>query len=112
MIFDSDGSTTIVSQENSSLHKFMENLKGAYPKIKNDNIVVNLFSFKKLTPNDVLEFLVISEKHRKSKKSFVLVTDKVTYDVVPESICVAPTLQEAKDIIEMEEIERDLEIGN
>ena len=26
----------------------------------------------------------------------------------PESICLVPTIQEAKDLIEMEEIERDL----
>ncbi len=110
MIFDSDGNTTTIFQENISLQKFMENLNGAYSKIKNDNIIVNLFSFKKLTANDVLEFLELSEKHRKSKKSFVLVTDKVSFDEIPESICVVPTLQEANDVIEMEEIERDLEI--
>ena len=62
----------------------------------------------KLTPGDILEFLELSNTHRKSSKSFVLVTDKVTYDDVPDKITVVPTLQEAVDIIEMEEIERDL----
>ena len=81
-----------------------------YPKIKNDHIIVNLFSFSKLTSNDVLEFLELSDAHRKTKKSFVLVTEKVSYDEVPDSICVVPTIQEARDIIEMEEIERDLEL--
>jgi hypothetical protein len=81
-----------------------------YPKIKNDHIIVNLFSFSKLTSNDVLEFLELSDVHRKTKKSFVLVTEKVSYDEVPDKIVVVPTIQEAKDIIEMEEIERDLEL--
>jgi hypothetical protein len=54
--------------------------------------------------------LELSDAHRKTKKSFVLVTEKVSYDEVPDKICVVPTLQEAKDIIEMEEIERDLEL--
>ena len=40
----------------------------------------------------------------------MLVTGKVPYDEVPDEICVVPTIQEARDIIEMEEIERDLEI--
>ena len=110
MIFDSDGTTTIVFQENISLTTFLENLKGAYPKLKNDNIIVNLFSFEKLTANDVLEFLELSNIHRSSKKSFVLVTEKVSYDEVPDEICVVPTLQEANDIVEMEEIERDLDL--
>lgn len=110
MIFEKEENTTIVYQENISLAKFLENLEGAYPKIKNDHIIVNLFSFSKLTTNDVLEFLELSNKHRKAKKSFVLVTDKVSYDEAPDPVCVVPTLQEAKDIIEMEEIERDLDL--
>lgn len=107
---DKEGNVTTVLQENISLNKFLSNLKEIYPKIKNDHIIVNLFSFSKLTSNDVLEFLEISNAHRKTKKSFVLVTGKVSYDEVPDHICVVPTIQEAKDIIEMEEIERDLEL--
>ncbi|WBU89585.1 ribonuclease Z [Cellulophaga omnivescoria] len=110
MVFDKDGTTTIVDQENISLAKFLENLNNAYEKIKNDNIIVNLFSFSVLTSSDVLEFLDLSNMHRASNKSFVLVTNKVSYDDVPEEICVVPTIQEARDIIEMEEIERDLGI--
>ncbi len=110
MIFEKDGNSTIVFQENISLAKFMENLNASYDKIRNDHIVVNLFSFTKLTSGDVLEFLQLSNKHRGAKKSFVLVTDKVTYDEVPDEICVVPTIQEALDLIDMEEIERDLEL--
>ncbi|ADY28010.1 MULTISPECIES: hypothetical protein [Cellulophaga] len=110
MVFDKDGTTTIVDQENISLAKFLENLNNAYEKIKNDNIIVNLFSFTALTSSDVLEFLDLSNTHRGSNKSFVLVTNKVSYDDVPEEICVVPTIKEARDIIEMEEIERDLGI--
>ena len=108
MIFDNDGTTTIVFQENTSLAKFLDSLKGGYPKIKNDNIIINLFSFSKLSANDLLEFLELSNWHRENQKSFVLVTDKVSYDKIPDAICVVPTIQEARDIIEMEEIERDL----
>ncbi len=110
MIFDSDGTTTVVFQENTSLEKFVKNLNDGYPKIKNDHIIVNLFSFSKLGPGDVLEFLQLSDTHRKSDKSFVLVTDKVSYDDLPDAITVVPTLQEAHDIIQMEEIERDLDL--
>lgn len=108
MILDKDGSTTIVLQEKAALPIFLEKLKSAYPKIKHDHIIVNLFSFDALTADDVLEFLELSDQHRAAKKSFVLVTDKVGYDGVPDRITVVPTLQEAKDIIDMEEMERDL----
>lgn len=110
MILDKEGTTSIVYQENIALPKFKANFQEVYPKIKDDNIIVNLFSFDRLTSNDVLEFHQISNDHRKRGKSFVLVTDKVGYDEVPDSINLVPTLQEAKDLIEMEEIERDLEL--
>ena len=110
MIFDKEGNTTLVYQENISLEKFLKDFKESYPKIKNDNAIVNLFSFSKLTSGDVLEFLEISNSHRKAGRSFVIVTDKVAYDEVPGEICVVPTLQEARDIVEMEEIERDLDL--
>lgn len=110
MIFDKEGTTTIVFQEKTSLSTFMANLKNAYSKLKHDNIVINLFSFSKLTANDILEFLDISNAHKTTGKSFVLVTDKVAYDEIPDEISLVPTLQEAKDLIEMEEIERDLDL--
>ncbi len=110
MIFDKDGNITIVFQEKTSLQTFLKNLNGAYSKLKNENIIVNLFSFSNLTANDILEFLELSNKHRGNRKSFVLVTDKVSYEDIPDEINLVPTIQEAKDLIEMEEIERDLDL--
>ncbi|WP_298481243.1 ribonuclease Z [uncultured Maribacter sp.] len=110
MILTKEGNTTIVFQENITLTVFLDNLNATYSKINKDNIVVNLFSFDALTANDILEFMQLSNTHRAAKKSFVLVTTKVSYDDTPEELCVVPTIQEAKDIIEMEEIERDLDL--
>lgn len=108
MIFDKEGTTTTIFQEKTALPIFLQNLNKEYPKLMHDNIIVNLFSFESLSADDILEFLQLSNQHRNSGKSFVLVTDKVSYEEVPDEICLVPTLQEAQDIIEMEEIERDL----
>jgi len=110
MIFDKKETTTTVFQEDIELVAFLENLNASYQKIQNDHLIINLFSFDELSAGNVLEFLTLSNTHRGANKSFVLVTDKVAYDEVPEEIVVVPTLQEARDIIEMEEIERDLGI--
>jgi hypothetical protein len=110
MIFDKEGTTTVVFQEKTSLKVFLKNLNDAYPKLKDDHIILNLFTYENLTANDVLEFLQISQRHNGQGKSFVLVTNKVSFDEVPDEIKVVPTVQEAKDYIEMEEIERDLGI--
>ena len=110
MIFDKEGNTTIVYQENIALNTFLENLEGAYQKVQDDHLIINLFTFDSLSTGDLLEFLNLSNSHRARRKSFVLVTKNVPYDEIPDEICVVPTVQEARDIIEMEEIERDLEL--
>ena len=40
--------------------------------------------------------------------SFVIVFDGLNFDDVPDEIIIVPTLEEAKDVIEMENIEKDL----
>ena len=110
MIFDKEGNTTIVYQENIALNTFLENLEGAYEKVQDDHLIINLFTFDSLSTGDLLEFLNLSNTHRARRKSFVLVTKNVPYDEIPDEIFVVPTVQEARDIIEMEEIERDLEL--
>ncbi len=109
MIFDKQGNTTVITQETVSLVTFVARLQKAYPKLKTENLILNLFSLEGLTANDLLEFLQLSNTHRGAKHSFVIVTDKVSYDDVPEELMVVPSLQEAHDVIEMEEIERDLD---
>lgn len=109
MIFSKQGNTTVITQESVSLLTFIKRVNDSYQKMKNDNLIINLFSLGKLNTNDLLEFLNLSNKHRKNRKSFVIVTNKVSYDEIPEELEVVPKLQEAYDIVEMEEIERDLD---
>lgn len=108
MIFDTDGTTTIITQDKTSVIELVKKLEVLYGRFKNDNLIVCLTSLNKILIEDIVEFLQISNKHRKAKHSFVIVTDKVNLDEMPNEIAVVPTLQEAYDIIEMEEIERDL----
>ena len=109
MIFDKQGSTTIITQEKATIIEFVKRLEDKYESIKNDNIIVNLFSLKELSVNDINEFIRISKEHQANKHSFVIVTNKISYDEAPNEITIAPTLIEARDLIEMEEIERDLD---
>jgi len=40
--------------------------------------------------------------------SFVILSEKLTYEILPETVNLCPTLEEAIDLIEFEEIQRDL----
>lgn len=108
MIFSKKGTTSIVTQEKATIQEFIKRLEKEYDKIKNDNIIINLFSLKKLTIIDVNEFLLLSKNHIASGQSFIIVTDKIGYDEIDNDLQIVPTLQEAHDMVEMEEIERDL----
>jgi hypothetical protein len=108
MIIDRDGNTTIIAQENASVKTLVHNIEQAYDTYKNYHLVVRLSSLEKVALEDIIEFLRLSNNHRSAKKSFVVVSDKADLKEMPDEIVVVPTLQEAFDIIEMEDIERDL----
>lgn len=108
MIIDRDGNITIITQEKASVKTLVHNIEQAYDKYKNYHLIVNLSSIDILSLEDIIEFLRLSNNHRGDKKSFVIVSDKVNLDNMPDEIAVVPTLHEAYDIIEMEDIERDL----
>jgi len=77
-------------------------------KFKGQNVVIDLQDYPDLTLEQLLYFLKTSNLHRKTKQSFVLITGAVNPDTIPAELVVVPSQQEAADIIEMEEIERDL----
>ena len=108
MIFDKQGTTSIITQERATIVELVKKIQESYDKIKNDNILINLTSLDKIGLEQIVEFLQVSNKHRANKHSFVIVSNKIGADEVPVELVVVPTLQEGHDIIEMEEMERDL----
>jgi hypothetical protein len=109
MILDQDGNISIITQEKATIIELVKKIQSLYPKFKNNNIIVSLSTLKEFTLADILEFLELSNSHRATKQSFVIVSDKIDLDKIPDEIVVVPTLQEAYDIIEMEDMERDLD---
>ncbi|WP_336070982.1 ribonuclease Z [Mesoflavibacter sp. CH_XMU1404-2] len=108
MIIDQDENITIITQENASVIELVKKIESLYPKFKNNNIIVNLNTIKPISLEQIIEFLRVSNQHRAAKHSFVIVNEGIDVDKTPEEIVIVPTLQEAYDIIEMEDMERDL----
>lgn len=76
---------------------------------KSFHLILDLLSVKDLENKDLKPFVELSKFHsKKNKKSIVIVNDEITYADIPNEVNVTPTLQEAYDIIEMEDIQRDL----
>lgn len=109
MIIDRNENTTLITQESISLSTFRERFRESYEKFKNDNIIVNLLAFTGIAAADLMELHELAMDHLKSGKSFVIVNDSVNYDDVNNDLVVVPTVKEAYDLIEMDEITRDLD---
>lgn len=108
MKVEEKGHTTILKDTQGNIIAFRDKIEGEYNTFKNQNIILDITQDTNVGLKDILSFLSLSNKHRKSKKSFVIVVNDFDFNEVPEEMIVVPTVLEAHDIIEMEEIERDL----
>jgi hypothetical protein len=108
MKVEEKGHTITIKDTQGSSSAFLDKVTTEYNSFKAKNLILDLSQDSELSLNGMLAFLPLSNKHRKSKKSFVVVAPGFDYDEVPDEMVIVPTLLEAHDIIEMEEIERDL----
>lgn len=108
MKIDKRDNTTIVKQTKNELAIFLDNLENSFHEFEGLNLIVDITASKDITLNDFDQFKELSKVQKKQKKSLVIVAGGVDFHNVPEFLTVVPSLLEAHDIIEMEEIERDL----
>lgn len=110
MKVEEKGHTVVLKDTKANAVAFLEKVTEVYSSYKDKNLIIDLSHEDNLSLETLLPFLPLSNTHRKAKKSFVLIVTGFDFDddENPEELVVVPTLQEAHDIIEMEEIERDL----
>ena len=108
MKVEQKGHTTTIRNTQYNTADFYQKLNHEYTSYKSKNLIIDLSHDKAVTMNDIKLFIEMAKIHNKGKKSLVLVTDAINLNDVPSKLIVVPTLLEAHDIIEMEEIERDL----
>ncbi|MEN8123699.1 MAG: ribonuclease Z [Bacteroidota bacterium] len=90
--------------------KFYNDFNKKYLNFKDNNIILDFSGNLNIDLKEILLFSQINNQHKKNKKSFVIVSDKIEIDKLPNEIITVPTLEEAEDIVELEDIERDLGI--
>ncbi len=108
MKVEQKGHTTTIKDTVGQTADFLMKVTHEHNTYKNSNLILDLTHDKNLSLEDVKSFAELIKLHKKQKKSIVLVADSVNFNAVPKNIILVPTLLEAHDIIEMEEIERDL----
>ena len=108
MKVEQKGHTVTIKDTQGDLDSFRLKLTNEYKTFQKSNIIVDIRMHKTLSIKDIESFLPLSKTHKKNKKSFVVVSSEFDFNAISHKLAVVRSLQEAHDIIEMEEIERDL----
>lgn len=108
MKVEQKGHITLIKNTQYTTAEFYQKLNKEYNSYKSKNLIIDLTFDKTIKMWDIKLFVEMANNQKQEKKSLVLVTDSINFNEVPLNLIVVPTILEAHDIIEMEEIERDL----
>lgn len=104
-----EGNITVIKDSQEDIATFLEKITTQYKSFVLQNLILDLSKKLDTTVADVLLFADLSARHKKNGKSFVMVmNESFDFNEATDKVMLVPTLQEAHDIIELEEIERDL----
>jgi hypothetical protein len=102
------GHTVIIKDTEGDIVAFLDKINSQYNSFKEHNLILDISHDKSVDVKSIKIFSDLAKKHKIEKKSIVFVVSDIDYNKVPMSIIVVPTQLEAQDLIEMDEIERDL----
>lgn len=100
--------TLLIKPVETNIESLIENRWGEITACVSKNLILDLSDFVTLKNSDLKKIVPLSKTFKKAKKSLVLIVQNFDFDTIPAQLVVVPTIQEAHDIIEFDEIERDL----
>ncbi|MDO6813464.1 hypothetical protein [Tenacibaculum soleae] len=98
----------LISSEANNFSDFFLNFEKEHVNYNKKHLVVKISENFNYSKQNILLFLDYAHEHQKNGTSFVIVLKDVNIDDFPENLNIVPTLVEAQDVIEMENIQRDL----
>ena len=102
------GHTVCIKDTKGDLVSFLMKVTHEYKTFEKHNIIIDIRMYDNLSVKEINSFLPLSKNHKKAKKSFIIVTSVLDFNAISDKIAIVRSMLEAHDIIEMEEIERDL----
>lgn len=108
MKVDQKGHTTIIKDTQNDVASFVQKVTNEYHAFQSQNLILDISNDKAFSIKDLAYFKDLAKNHKKAKKSLIIVSDVVDFNKVPNYLNVVPSILEAHDMIEMDEIERDL----
>ena len=108
MKVDQKGHTTTIKDTQNDVEAFVSKIMNEYHVFQNQNLILDVSHNKTLINPDLVHFKELPKTHAKAKKSMIIVSEAIDFNKVPAYLNVVPSVLEAHDMIEMDEIERDL----
>ncbi len=108
MIITEKNNYISVNIDEKMFSDFIAEFENNFTKIDNHNIIIEINNKFNLNKEEILLFLPYAEQQQQNGMTFVIVISDIEIDEFPENFNIVPTLQEAEDVLEMEEIQRDL----
>lgn len=99
---------TLILPDETTFGIFKQSFTKEIEALPKENIVTSFLDSFKPNADEINSFLDIAIHKKENGTSFVLVIDNISIDDFPEELNITPTIVEAEDIIEMENIEREL----
>jgi hypothetical protein len=99
---------TLISSDENSFAEFYKSFLSKEKEFKDAHLILQVSNNINTTKADYSLFLDIAEQKKKKGTSFAIVNASANIDSFPEHFNIVPTLLEAKDILEMEAMEREL----
>lgn len=103
---EKDEHIVVIKKSSETTQELAEKIMEQYHSFSTKNLVIDLHE-EEVRPSTIVHFEELAHMHLNNKKSFVIVAT-IDFDEMDDAIIIVPTVQEAFDIIQMEEIERDL----
>lgn len=100
---------TLISSDEKSFSDFFSSFLSKKNDFEHEHLVVLISDTIIASDKDLMLFLDFSKKKKENGTSFVIVNSSINIDDFPESFNIVPTIIEAEDILDMEEIERALD---
>lgn len=108
MIIEEKGNYLHISSDDDTLNDFINSFKEEHSILENKNLIISISDNFKATEENIFVFFKYAQLHKENGTTFVIVCNNLNVDNFPEEFNIVPTLQEAEDVLEMENIERDL----
>lgn len=99
---------TLISSDEDSFKEFQKSVFKKINDFDKKHLILQISEELNINKEDFSLFLKIAEQKKENGTSFIVLNSSVITDDFDENLNIVPTLQEAQDILEMENIEREL----